>query len=35
LLRQAEELEKLKIDIRNKQVQEEERREINSLKMQL
>ena len=32
LTRQAEELEKLKIDIRNKQVQEEERREINTLK---
>lgn len=35
LARQAEELEKLKVDIRNKQVQEEERREINTLKSQL
>ena len=35
LQRQAEELEKLKVDIRNKQVQEEERREISALKAQL
>ncbi|TNV83154.1 hypothetical protein FGO68_gene15387 [Halteria grandinella] len=35
LQRQAEELDKLKNDIRNKQLQEEERREMNSLKQQL
>ena len=33
--RQAEELERLKGDIRNKQAQEEERREISALKQQL
>ena len=33
--RQAEELDKLKVDIRNKQLQDEERREINALKSQL
>jgi hypothetical protein len=35
LARQAEELDRLKGDIRNKQVQDEERREINLLKSQL